>query len=651
MANPPKSSYAGKLLFVDLTGRKSWTEPLDDEMKKGYLGGVGFNAKLAYDLIKPRIDPLGPENIILISAGALTGTSAPGTPKTDMANKSPLTNLIGNALSGHFGTSLKFAGYDQLIIMGAADSPVYIEIIDSDVKILKADDLWGKDAVETTQLLYSRYQPREISVAAIGQAGENKVAFSFVLADNLSTFGRSGSGAVWGAKKLKAVVLHGSNEVGLADVPKFNRLYKNVWDVFMAGSSRENWTKHGTILSWPLYSEMGNLPRKNWHEAYPAEELIRLYGPEAFVAQAKKSTLSCVSCPSGCKSLLEVKEGAFKGSRVQASCPLGGAMAYGAWCEVGDYNRVIKCYETANRLGLDNFSTGNLISFAVDCYERGLLKKEDADGMELKHDFDTTMALMKKIARREGIGDVLARGWKAAVDYVGGNAEDYAVHVRGLDPTFEPRASFGTENFGAFVSPRGGHDTKQLSLTVVPGRTPEQMRRYCGFIGVPDSKVGPIITSAPSSYPGINVGRLTKWVEDYNVALESMGICNRPEINKLYNAKSLCEWLSAATGIDLEVEELLAIGERTWTLLNLFNAREGFTRKKINFPSKWFKEEMKIGERVVPPLSQADINCLLDHYFEERGWDAELGLPTKAKLAELGLGQLADDPDLCGLLK
>jgi len=616
----------GSILFVDLSQKKWEKEEIDVRTRKEFLGGIGFNAKLAHELIKPNIDPLSPENYILIGAGALTGTGAPATPKTEIAGKSPLTGTIGTALAGHFGFAMKMAGYEQMAIGGRAAVPVYLKVFDDEIEILEAGDLWGKDIYTTTDILFGRHKP--LAVAAIGPAGENLVSFSLVLINKIATWGRGGFGAIFGSKNLKAIVIHGTKGVKVADSRLFSRLIDDRMKFFLNDPMRETWSQVGTMVSWESYARMGNLHHKNWGIPFPKEKAIELYGIDAFKNQVRDASLTCPSCPLACKHRLRIKEGEYSGLVTNTSCNLGAAMAYGINCEVGNYNRVTKCHDLANRYGLDNLSMGNIISFLVDLYERGIIDKKDTNGLELKYDFPTTSEILRRVTFREGFGDIVADGWKGMLSFFGDEIKEYAVEIRGLDPPFEPRVNLGTENLGVFTCPRGGHAVMALSLTVVPGRKMEQMMRYCKFIGVPEGRLSQIVNpNAPGRYPGVNVGRLLAHVEDYNIILSACGICNRPPISRLYDISKVCEFLNVGLGLEFSPTELKDVARKIIALLNKFNIREGISRKNLEFPKKWIKDGFEWEGERIQPLKEEELDLLLDEYYDERGWDVESGEP------------------------
>ena len=511
---------------------------------------------------------------------------------------------------------------------------------DDQVELCDASNLWGKDIYETTDELYNRYKPKICTVAAIGPAGENLVRLSLVLTDKLSTWGKGGVGAVLGSKKLKAIVVNGSKGIGVADGEKFRELVDRAYQSFRSDPNREMWTTLGTMVSWEMYAKTGVA------KGTPDHDPVTLFGPKAYLEQVKRQSLGCPTCPTGCKARLTVKEGPFKGLDTNTSCNLGGTMAYGTVCMVEDYDRVAKCHDTANRLGIESSYVAGMMSFISDLCERGVITWENTGGLTSGTGYESTARLLEMITYRRGIGNILADGWDEAARELGPEAEKCLEYTRGqgIEPGFDPRANLGTEALGPLTTPKGAHWTMALSVTVVPGRKPEQLARYAQKIGASPEAVERIVAEdAPGRYKGLHSGRLLKYVEDFNAALYSFGICNRPPILRLYGMEECAKLLSAAAGMDIDPAALPEVGDRIVNSLIMFNAREGFSRASFRYPGKCMAEDMKVGDRETPRLTQEEIDLLLDGYYHERGWDIATGNPTKEKLSSLGLSEMAND--------
>jgi len=638
--------YAGKVLTVDLTDKKINIEPLNSKLINMFVGGWGISMKLAFDLIGPKTDPLSPENAVIIGAGPFVGTLLPGTPKTCVATKSPLMGgHMGATAAGEIGSPLKWSGYDHLIVVGKAEKPVYLTIFDNDVQIRDGSSLWGKDVYETSDWLWDEYGD-DCTILAIGPAGENLVGFSIALVNKLSTVGRGagGVGAVLGSKNLKAIVVKGTKGIKIKQIEKFGEKAEELFKKYYADSFREEWMAYGTTISLEEYGRMGNALWKNWRESYPVERHIAQYGKSAF-QKVKARAAACPSCPLGCKALYRIEKGEFAGLEVLQSCNVGAAISYGVRLDAGNYNQVIKCHETANRLGICSVESTSMLDYLIDLQEHGVIGSERTDGEELKRDVETARRWLRKIAFREGFGEVLADGWLATFKELGKEAEDFAIVVKGATPDFDARSLFGSEGFGTSVGIKGPHMILSLGPTVLPNRKAEALRRYGKKIGVQEDASYRIFDVS-----GFHVGRFTKYIETWNGLLEIMGICNRPPLARLYDWPTITELYFLATGISVDLEELLKASERAWNVARMFNVRSGFDRKQDRLPIRWFTEPVIIGEKEyalsdyykTEKISQEKFEGLLSDYYEERGWKIETGVPTKHKLESLGLAELVE---------
>jgi len=630
--------YAGQTLFVDLSSGASWTEPVSEDSARRFLGGQGFASELAYRLIPPQADPLGPENALIFSAGTFLGTLSLGAAKSSCVGKSPLTGtLIACNGGSRFPVMLKMAGYDSLVVLGKSPHPVTLQIDGGQVTLVDARHLWGRDTWETTDAVKAALP--DASVACIGQAGENKTRFALILLDKIDTYGRGGPGAVMGSKNLKAIAVRGSRGIGVADRRGFQQLLDRDTKKFMEDPLREDWRELGTMVAWDSYGDAGYSSTNNWGEAFPAE-VKGLYGVDNY-RRVRQASLACPACPLGCKALLDT---GVPGRGVTASCALGGGKWYGVMQRVGGWPEVVRCFELHNRYGLDHFSSVTLLDFAIDLYERGVIGPAQTGGWVPRRGLEAALEWTEMVTRRIGFGDVMAEGWRGAQAQLGG--AEYAIQIKGLDPPFDPRCVLGTETFGELTEARGGHCTHSLSVTILAGRTVEQLRRYALRIGVPADVVARVVFQPPQIANGTTnycPSRLTKWVQDYNILITSLGACNRPPIVRLYDAEACAEHYRLVTGIDLSVADLVQAAERTWNIQRAFLARLGLTRADDAYPPRLLRDSLKVGDKEVPPLDAGQIGALLDQYYDERGWDLQRGWPTPAKLAELGLANVAAD--------
>ena len=634
--------YAGKILRVDLSTGKIEKEPLDPGVARNFVGGYSANAKLLYENVRGGVDPLSPENAIIVGAGPFVGTALAGAAKTEWTMKSPLTGGVATASSGGFGAPLKWAGYDHLLITGRAERPVYLTIFDDEVEIHDATGVWGKDLFDASDALWASHGG-DCAIACIGTAGENKVYISQALVDKRSTLGRQGTGAVFGSKNLKAIVVRGTKGVKVADKGAFGKRVDDIHAQYMKDPLRERWMALGTVIALEGYPEDGNALWKNWRETFPLEQHIHQYGVDAFL-RVREISLPCPGCPLGCKVLRKIREGEFAGLENPIGCNVGSVLGLGTRFDLGGYNNVIRCSDLTNRTGVDNIEFGFILDFILELQEQGIIGKEVTDGMVLKRDFDTLYTWIGKVARREGFGDVIADGYNGIFKVLGEEVKKYAVQVKGSSPDFDIRGTFGTENLGAAVGPHGAHASVDLGPTAIRGRSPVAIKRYGMRVGIyPDEER---VFSGPC---GFNVGRLAKHLETWNITLNSLGVCNRPPIGRLYTLLPATELYYITTGIKLEPQELLSASDRGFVYFKMFNVREGFTRKDDALPERWFSEPLIIegDERRLEDycrskfISKEDFERILDDYYDEWGWDTKTGVPKERTLFDLGLKDFA----------
>lgn len=631
--------YTGKILRIDLTTRRIEKEFLDEGMAKDFIGGFGFSARLLYDTLKPGVDPLSLGNALIVSAGALSGTALIGASKTDWSSKSPLTNLVQTALSSSFGAYLRWAGYDAVVVTGKAHRPSYLTIFNDEVKINDATQLWGKDTYQATDELWDIYGDK-CSVVCIGPAGEKLAKISMGYVDKISTTGRQGSGAVFGSKNLKAIVVSGTKGIKVADsemlLDEADELYKK----YLKDPLLREWMSLGTTISLENYGQIGNAVWKNWRASYPLDKHITRFGVQAFL-KVRDIAIPCANCPLGCKILYKIKEGEFVGLETPQSCNVGAALSYGDRFDLKNYNQVIRCHDAANRYGLDSIEVGATLDFLIDLQELGIIDKKVTDGMELKRDMNTVLVWMDKIAKREGFGDVLADGYPGLFRALGKEVEKYAIQRVGSSPDFDARGVFATEAFGGAVGIKGPHSQLSLGPTVLPGRSLDKLQEYAQMIGIPKHAMDRIF----SGMSGFNEARFCKYVESWNSIMNMMGICNRPPLARLYSLPLLAQLYYAVSGFELAPSELLMAADRTIALLKLFNVREGATRANDRFPQRYFTEPLLLqGEESwlrdyykTRRISEDDFEALLNDYYEERGWDIKTGVPTKETLLALRL--------------
>jgi len=630
--------YAGSILYVDLTSGKSKKEPLELESVKALIGGWGINNKLAYDLIPPRVDPLSPRNAIIIGTGPFSGTIVPGSAELLVTSKFPLNGSFATACGGgNFALMLKTSGYDHVVISGRAGEPVYLKIIDDDVELCDATDLWGKDSFETVDELRNRYEP--CSVIPIGQAGENLVKASVTAIDKGGTLGSGGLPAVMGSKNLKAIVaVKGTREIKVANRLKLQRLVDEMLHDIMSYRLRD------TLIQGGLLAMTGS-----WvaHRAKISQNFTQIsFAPGLDVREIHdrvRRPIACASCPMADKELNRVDQGPYSGMvTYMTHFSLG---EHGGRSALEEHNRSVKFRDAANRHGVCLFCFGAVKNLIFNLYERGIITKEDTGGIELVDDFDTNMKLLEMTARREGFGDTLAEGILGAAKRVGKGAQDHAVHIKGYYLVSDPRVTgLGTHDIAQMVNPARSGGCAGIagslgSASYNPGRPIEQWIREAERTGIPEDAMRRAFT--PTSF---NPGRLNKYAEDWYSLSNCLGRCHRLYIERFFTARTVAALYSAVTGVKTTPAELYKAAERAWNLFKMLNVRAGFGRKDDSAPAVWFTPLIGGGKQFhlmdyfkTTTLTRENVDRILDDYYEERGWDKKSGAPTPEKLKELGL--------------
>jgi len=623
--------YAGSILYVNLTTGKVRKEPLDMEVARSFIGGFGINAKLGYDLIVPGIDPLSTDNKIIIGAGPFVGTNIPGSARVSSVTKLPVNGAVGWSGGGamSFGVMLKNSGYDHVVIEGRANSPVYLKILDDEVEMCDATAIWGKGSQETVDTLYALHG-RPLGVLSIGQAGENLVRISMAFVEKCGTLGRGGLGAVFGAKNLKAIVVRGTKGIRVSDRKRYMQLVEGLY---------ERMRKYEGLKGAQIYGFLNFMP------VMPREDYLRL----------KKARLACVSCPIGDKDLLEIRDGRFKGRSVYCSAAVNTLMPimYGF---TRDYGESIKLFEDLDSYGLDQMEALEILKFANQLYEHGIVTENDLGAPGIRFDPESVAEWLRKISFREGFGNVLADGFGELLKRYGNAARSLLpVVVKGM-VAYQGITSpiktdlFTTFEFGMAVHPKGPCAAPGGSspLYFTRGRPLEWVAGHLDRMGVPKDAQERILT--PKEGMALNVGRMTKYSQLSLFVVDMLGTCGRGQINRFYSNKLQAELYSAVTGLEMSGQELLKAAERALNLIKAANVREGFDRKEDCFPESWFGTEKHKDYYEKVEITKEKAYGMLDDYYDEMGWDVKTGIPTLAKLKELGLEYVAEDGKRLGIV-
>jgi aldehyde:ferredoxin oxidoreductase len=556
----------------------------------------------------------------------------PGASRTVVMSKFPATGAIANSCgSMSFGFYMKQAGYDHIIIRGRADKPCYLHIKNDQIRIRDATHLYGKDIVEATNILKREHGTS--GVIAIGQAGENLVVSALALIDKTSTLGRGGLGAIMGSKNLKAIIIQGNKGISIARPKEFINLYRKLYSRIVNYPQRESWHELGMLRSLPINMIL---------TAKGQKKKARQCNERTYLKKIKFRRMACPSCPMADKDLLELQEGNFSGMTNYTSSVINPFLML-TLDGLETYGQAIKAFDLINRYGLDSLTITALLDFLAAMNEEAILMEAET-GVDWKRDYHSLIRLIEMCAFREGFGDILAGGWKKL-------AETYPILnkkmlvIKGLDVVFEPRfLRMGTMEFEQVVNPKGAHVASGGSPTYVgAGHTKEKFRRHFARMGIPQEAYSRLF-NPPKPEMGVDVGRLTRYSEDWYTILTSLGLCARAQMNRFYNFESVAKFYNAATGFDVTPEQLRTAAERTWNLLRILNQNEGFSRADDKFPPEWFKP-LKYGEHNLEfknfdgdvKITQEIAETLLDNYYDERGWDPISGNPSSAKIRELKL--------------
>lgn len=618
------NGFMGKLLRVNLSARILTEEPLRMDWVRQYLGGAALATRYLLEETAPGLDPLSPENILIFMTGPLTGTASASASRYSVVAKSPQTGLLGHSNSGGtFGPALKRSGYDGIIIEGVSDRPVYLKILDGHAELLPAEDLWGKSVPETEKMIQEG-EARKLVMAAIGPAGENLVRYAAIINNLHRAAGRCGMGAVMGAKRLKAVAVAGNQAIPLAEEAKFRKTARRQIDLLNESVLKVGFDAFGTNMVSDMINVRGGYPVLNWQEG--VFEQIDEVNAQALTDKVLVDGVRCFACPVVCGRGTEIREGQWQGQKGEGP-EYESVNTLGPLCGVSDMNAITMANYQCNRYGLDTISAGASIAFAMECYQKGLLSTADTGEIELNFgDANLVVDLIEKIARREGVGDLLAEGTRRMADRIGGGSEHFAVQVKGLElPAYDPRAA-KICGLGYVTANRGGdHMT-----AYVQGPTFIDMP----FLLVEDSTIKDPFTADPAE------ARVVVDMENALSVLDAVGGCKFMGI--LITAEDMVELISAATGWDFNVAEYRLSGERIYNLMRFYCVREGVNRELDALPPRLMEDPLPGGPAEGQRVEREVLEDMKSAYYACRGWDIESGAPTSQKLKEMGMGELVE---------
>ena len=618
--------YMGKILNVDLTSRTLTDEPLDEGLCRDFIGGYGLGAKILYDRMAANVDALGPDNLLGFFTGPLTGSPSIEGNRFVVVCKSPLTDTWGDAnCGGTFGPKLKAAGYDGVVFSGIADAPVYLYIDNGQAELRDASSLWGQDSNDTEDNLIEalggsqkkKKGLRDVEVACIGQAGEKLSLLSAIMNDKGRAAGRSGVGAVMGSKKLKAIAVRGDAEVPLHDPEKAEALRKEYRK--RTGGAHELFVRYGTIGITGDSAMSGDSPVKNWGGVGPVDfpSGKEKFRDETLIAYQDKK-YGCWQCTMACGGHMSVKDaGPYQGT-AHHKVEYETAAAWGTMTLSDDFPALVKINELCNRYGFDTIGAGCTVAFAVECYENGILTKEDTDGIELNWGNEAALVqVLEKMALREGIGDVLADGVRKAAEKIGKGAEAYAIHVQGAEvPMHDPKFQPGLATAYKMDATPARHTQGHEDMPPVAEGWPEH-----------------------DKYTYAGKAELHKKCSEMIHVVNAAGVCMFAYLS--YDWDFIPDFLTAVTGWEYDTDECYRVGERIADVRHAFNLREGLNPIRFDVPARLLGLPAQTEGNLRGVT--VDIDTQVREYCQVMDWDPDTAVPSKERLLALGLDNVAAD--------
>ncbi len=599
--------YKGRLLHIDLTRERSNVVQIPEEILRKYIGGRGLGAKLYWDLIPAKADPLGPENIMFILSGPVGGTITPGAGKHVIVTKSPASKgWLDTYSSGRMTPEMKFAGFDGLVITGKAKYPVYVLIKDEKVEIRDAGHLWGKGSFEVETYIKETFHP-ECGEICIGPAGENLVNFACINSEFFRQAGRGGAGAVMGSKNLKLLAVKGSGGIQVAHLQRLLDLvlkHHAKFKVSPIGIARH---RYGTPLTYNITHAAGMLPTRNFKTGRFERGLGKI--DKDGVYHATISTRACYSCPFlACSKFTEVKEGVYQGAKLEGP-EYETIGLLGSNLEIDSLPFIIKANYLCDDLGMDTISAGNVIGFVMECFEKGILTKKETEGLDLRFgNHQEAITLLQRIAYRKGFGSFCAQGVRAMAKSLDRGAEDFAMESKGLEfPAYDPRAGWGT-TITYSVTPRGGCHRRAWP----------PMREVLGGV-----------------YPFTTEGKakMVKELMDDNCVMHSLLVCDFQGKFIPLDTSEFAEYLNAVTGLNYSAKDLYERADIIETLIRRINLREGFTAEDDHLPRRILEESLLEGPPEGKVIGQKNFLKMRNEYYLVRGWDHQ-GIPTHETLSK-----------------
>ncbi len=622
--------YCGKILRVDLSSREINVEMLTEDAIRPYIGASGYAVKLLWDELDGDVDPLSENNKIVFATGPIAGTLVPSGGSYALCYRSPLTGAwCESRAGGSFGPRLKYAGFDFLVIEGKSETPVYLWIHDEQVEIKDASLIWGKGIEYSTTFIQNEIDELDSSIALIGQGGENQVLYAAVVNDRGRVAARGGGGALMGSKNLKAVAVSGKGSLQVAHPDHFMKAV-TLAEEYLGRYPFEGINQFGTPLLIGIQNAAGGLPTRNF--TYGQFESADDIGGERLTKENLIKRRACYGCSMGCGRYTVVEQGKYQ-TIPQEGPEYETLAALGSLCENGNLESLLKANYLCNDYGLDTISVGVAIAFAIECYENGLLNDFELEGRELSWgDADLILELIEDISMQRGFGKILSQGVRRAAELIGQNADDFALHVKGMEvPMHEPRGESKIMALQYAVNPRGACHMHPNWAAIWDSGQFECGMNALGQPWPPTDKMLELNAKKGLAY---------KYVAMQGEISEIIGAC----VFHSWGADDECitpqlyaTLLSALTGWDVTDQELFEAAERSWNMKRCFNIRAGLTRKDDLIPKR-LKDPIRRGPS--DGESVQNIDGMIDEYFDAIGWDKETGIPKEDTLKRLGLSNV-----------
>jgi aldehyde:ferredoxin oxidoreductase len=630
--------YAGTILRLDLSNATVRKEPLPESLVENFIGGRGFVAKMLYDEIPAGIGPYDPENMLIIATGPLTGHFLPASGKTHFGTKSPATGGYADSnMGGHFGPQMKYAGYDVVVITGKAQHPSYVLISDDTVEIRSAAEYWGQGSI-TAEKYLKEHLGDEYQILTIGPAGENRVRYACISHDFGRQAGRTGVGAVLGSKNIKAVAVKGTGSISVADLEAAYAKGKEAYQKVKAKPGFEGWTPEGTagITNWT--NEVGVFPTRNFQTSYAGH--YKDINGKAILDRLKITDKGCFGCPTPCGKYGHTRTSL--GSAYVEGPEYETIALFGGNCVLKTIEEVAYANYLCDELGIDTISAGVVIGWAIECFQKGILTKDEIGKALDFSDLDTVVYLLNKIAVREGIGDLLAEGVKVAADKTGNGSERFAIHVKGLEWSGYECRNAPSMMLAYMTADVGAHHNRAWVLGHDVAGAWTSVHDLIASGAETETQPKAVVSDRSAEY--VIASQHTRSLFD------ALGNCRLQMMELGFEEEHYAELYSLITGRTKTWEELLKISERIWQLTRAFSVREidNFDRHIDLPPARLTEEPIADGPNQGHVLSKEDIQNLLTWYYDKRGWN-ENGIPTEETLMAAGLPEVIEDFKARGL--